>query len=54
MQEYKINSDGLNRLNSLISIGYENKEVNTYMGYAEIVLDNNQFLGKETIIMEAV
>lgn len=41
MQEYKISGDQLYKLNEFISEGYKLFEVNAYMGYADIVLRND-------------
>lgn len=52
MQEYKITGDQLYKLNKLTSEGYEVFEVNTYMGYAEIILSNDDW-HQQVITIEA-
>lgn len=55
MQEYKITGDKLSELNKLMDEGYKLLEVNTYMGYAEIILNHSEDdWDQVTIIMETV
>lgn len=53
MQEYKITGDQLYKLNEFISEGYKLFEVNAYMGYAEIVLSNDDW-HQQVITIEAI
>lgn len=55
MQEYKISADKLKELDYLVSNGYEVFEVNTFMGYAEIILNYfDDVRDQRTIILEAI